>query len=688
MMITSTFIAMVMKKSFDPHGNDDDDHRRLLLSISIYLVIRVRSHHDYHKRLSSISSVFSKRNSNTQPTSGEIIHDAIERARAIIFKDRFVPWMLHERNSDFEPSLNESKVYITSIDIHGPFDSPDSVLPLNSQDESYTLQMYDDGKIDITVSSPIGVVRAMETLTQLFYTHSDHPQHVYTNLAPLITHDRPRFHHRGLNLDVARNWYPLPDILRTIEIMSWNKLNVLHLHITDSQSWPLEIPSIPELAHQGAFRKGLSYSSQNIQQIQRHAALRGIEVILEVDMPGHTSSIGHAFPELITAFNIQPNWETYAAEPPSGQLKLNSSAVHSFVGKLLDDLLPRLKGGGATMFHTGGDEINLDAHLLDDTVRSNGPEVIRPLLQSFLDKVHDRVRKHGLVPVVWEEMLLDWDLELGKDVVVQTWRSADAVKEVVERGYKVIAGDYRHWYLDCGHGTWLMPRPASQSSRRSHRYQHSLRHEQWKQKEERHQYGHHHHRHNHQQQQQQQHQQQLIDIPTTNEPNAHHHNLHSEHQPKPNRYPFQDYCSPYKSWPWIYTYDPLRSIPSTYHDRVLGGEVHLWSELTDPVNLDGKLWPRASAAAEVLWSGGVEDASDEVEEEEEEEEGTRHDVKGRQEEKLFPGGKWREKGGREKFIDAATRLSEFRYRMVSRGVNAEVVIMGFCTQAGIESCTY
>ena len=221
-------------------------------------------------------------------------------------------------------------------------------------------------------------------------------------------------------------------------------MNRLHLHVTDGQSWPLEIPSLPGLSQKGAYMAGLSYSPAVLDQIQVYGADRGIEVILEIDMPGHTSSVAFSYPDLITAFNVQPDWDTYAAEPPSGSIKLNSSAVYDFLGKLWNDLLPRLYPHSA-YFHTGGDEVKANAYLLDETVRSNDSSVIQPLLQKFLDFNHDKVRAAGLTPVVWEEMLLEWNLTLGSDVVVQTWQSDDAVLQTVQKGHKALVGNYNFW---------------------------------------------------------------------------------------------------------------------------------------------------------------------------------------------------------------------------------------------------
>lgn len=217
-------------------------------------------------------------------------------------------------------------------------------------DESYTLDVSHAGAVTIQAASSVGIAHALTSFTQLWFSSSNGA--VYTTLAPVHIVDSPQFAHRGLNMDVARSYYPLAAIERTIDALAYNKMNHLHLHITDSQSWPLEITSMPDLAAKGAYAPNLVYSAADVRSLQRYGSQLGVEVYLEIDMPGHIGSVHYAYPDLIAAANVQPNWSTYSAEPPSGQFKLNSSAVYTFLGDMWNDLLPRVSQW-SSYFHTG-----------------------------------------------------------------------------------------------------------------------------------------------------------------------------------------------------------------------------------------------------------------------------------------------------------------------------------------------
>lgn len=111
---------------------------------------------------------------------------------------------------------------------------------------------------------------------------------------------------------------------------------------------------------------------------------------------------------------------------------------------LFNDVVPRLTPY-CKYFHTGGDEVNKNIYLLDEGVKSADQAVIKPYLERFLKHAHDAVRKNGATPFVWEEMVLEWGVDLPKDVIVQTWLGDESVKGAVAKGYRVIAGTYQSW---------------------------------------------------------------------------------------------------------------------------------------------------------------------------------------------------------------------------------------------------
>lgn len=354
--------------------------------------------------------------------------------------------MFHLRNeTNWEPSLSPLN-YLTSLNISQTgTDNSSTFKPLAGQvDESYDLSISESGAVSITAVSSIGVLRALETFTQLFYTYSSN-NFYYTPYVPVSIQDQPVYDHRGLMLDTSRNFFSVAAILRTIDGCAASKLNVLHLHSTDAQSWPLEIKALPELSAKGAYRPDYVYTSDDIAQIQLYGAVRGVQVIIEIDQPEHTAAIGWAYPELLTAYNYEP-YTYMCAEPPCGSLRLNDSAVDTFLDTLMNEMTSRVSPYTA-YFHVGGDEIVANDTAIDPSVGSNETDVLQPLLQAYTDKSLARVHNGSLSPIFWEEIPLDWNVTLSDDAVVQTWVAASSVVSAIELGYKVIDSNYNYLVL-------------------------------------------------------------------------------------------------------------------------------------------------------------------------------------------------------------------------------------------------
>jgi hexosaminidase len=503
----------------------------------------------------------------------ELLRSAFKRLKETVFNQNFVPSKFYPRDALFEPDLNGTRKYVKLLHVEETNSFEDGhATQLSLKREAYTIDLLSDGHVWIKVASANAALHAFETFAQLFYMHSRSKMDIYTPFAPLKITDQPAFEHRGLNLDISRNRIFPDDVMRVIGAMASNKLNKLHIHASDAQSWPLDIPALPDLARKGAYDISQIWSARDLEEIQRHGALHGVEVFVEIDLPGHTTSIGHAYPSLIAAANQRP-WSVYAAQPPAGQLKLNSPEVYTFITTLLQDLLPRLQRF-SKLFHLGFDEINSNVYNIDPTVNSTSSAVLQPLLQSLTDHILSLTKTHQFTPIVWEEALLEWNLTLPKSTIIQTWRSTSSLARVLSKGHQAIFGSQSHWYLGCGFGALYDPADPSRPS-----------------------------------------------------------NNYSLVNP-----PYADECGPYKNWRLVYSYSPLADIPTSQRHLVLGGEVHMWGEQIDSVILDGMLWPRAGAAAEVLWSGP----------------------------------------GRKPDEETTRRLAEMRERLVARGVAAGMVTMEWC----------
>lgn len=178
-------------------------------------------------------------------SSRSTVDVAIESFKTTVLHHSFVPWRFHPRGAQFEPLLSDQLDSITLIVLTQTVAEAAALSTRNDGNlyEAYQIDVSAKGAVTITAPHSTGLAYGLSTLSQLFYAHSS-GQRTYMNLAPVHVADSPKFSHRGLNLDISRSFYPVSSILKTIDGMAYNKLNRLHLHVTDAQAWPLETPAI------------------------------------------------------------------------------------------------------------------------------------------------------------------------------------------------------------------------------------------------------------------------------------------------------------------------------------------------------------------------------------------------------------------------------------------------------------
>jgi hexosaminidase len=310
------------------------------------------------------------------------------------------------------------------IDCRGP---DKGYLTIDAR-EGYLLAVKDDAVV-LTADGPAGVLRGLATLRQSI-----------TNVAggfaipAMVIDDAPRFVWRGLMIDVARHFIPLPTLKRQIDAMELVKLNVLHLHLSDNEGFRVESRLYPKL--HGEWSPEF-YSQTEIHEIVSYAADRGLRIVPEFDVPGHTLAILRAYPEFASS---QVENRDYVSAMGSA---LNPATPETFT------FLDRLFGEMAALFrdqyfHVGGDEISgadwAANPQIQGFMKANGLKTKAELESYFFDLVRKSVRAHGKAVIGWEEV---GRTAIPDDVLVQTWRSSSAIAKVTAKGNRVIvSGGY------------------------------------------------------------------------------------------------------------------------------------------------------------------------------------------------------------------------------------------------------
>lgn len=306
--------------------------------------------------------------------------------------------------------------------------------PLPDSDESYTLKVDADGAI-ISANTRFGALRGMETLLQLIQNGPEN-----TAIPWVTIEDAPRFPWRGLLLDSARHFIPLNDIKRQIDGMAAAKLNVLHWHLTDDQGWRFtskRYPKLTQLASDGQF-----YTPDQMREIVRYAADRGIRVVPEIDMPGHASAIAVAYPELMSApgpYEMERHWGVLKPV-----LDPTKEATYTFAEAMVSELAAIFPD---PYLHIGGDEVD-DTQWKQNTaiqkfMRDNKLADSHALQAYFNRKLETILEKHHRQMVGWDEI---FHPDLPKSILIQSWQGQDALGQVAEKGYKGILST--GFYLD------------------------------------------------------------------------------------------------------------------------------------------------------------------------------------------------------------------------------------------------
>jgi len=303
-----------------------------------------------------------------------------------------------------------------------------------TEDESYKLEVTPQ-QARLTAPTPVGVLRGMETLLQLLTLD----EHGFA-LPVVEIQDRPRFPWRGLLIDVARHWMPMPVLKRNLDAMAALKLNVLHWHLSDDQGFRVESKKFPKL--QGMGSDGHYFTQDEVREVLGYARDRGIRVVPEFDMPGHTTSWFVGYPELASApgpYSIERSWGIFdpCMDPTRDELY---TFLDGFIGEMAA-LFPD------AYFHVGGDEVNGKQWSANPRIqvfmREHGLKGNEDLQAHFNRRLLPLVQKHGKKMIGWDEILHPG---LPRDIVVHSWRGQKSLAQAARQGFMGILSS--GYYLD------------------------------------------------------------------------------------------------------------------------------------------------------------------------------------------------------------------------------------------------
>ncbi|MBT9333259.1 family 20 glycosylhydrolase [Acidipila sp. 4G-K13] len=329
-------------------------------------------------------------------------------------------------------------------------DGPGEAIQSDDENESYSLDVTPSGA-HLHAATDIGAMHGLETLLQL--VQPDGEQFI---LPAVSIQDAPRFRWRGLMIDCGRHFIPFPVLLRTLDAMAAVKMNVFHWHLTEDQGFRIESKLFPKLTEDGS--DGLFYTQDQARELVAYARDRGIRVVPEFDMPGHTGSWLVGYPDLAGGpgpFHIERRFGVF--DPVMDPTR---DSTYKFIDAFIGEMAAIFPD---PYMHIGGDENNgvewkqnpriqtfMHDHNLKDTAA---------LQNYFNQKLLQILKKHDKRMVGWDEILTP---DLPKDIVVQSWRGFDSLAAGAKQGYSgILSAGYYLDHMDSAEDHYLVdPIPA------------------------------------------------------------------------------------------------------------------------------------------------------------------------------------------------------------------------------------
>jgi hexosaminidase len=330
-----------------------------------------------------------------------------------------------------------------------------------NRNEMYTLDAA-GSMVTITAKDVEGLVHGIQTLLQLIPLKKVKE----ISVEPVTISDYPRFSYRGMHLDVSRHIFPVDFIKKYIDYLAFHKLNTFHWHLTDDQGWRIEIKSYPKLTSIGAWRKetlighfnnapprydgkpyGGFYTQEEVKDVIRYAQIRGITIIPEIDIPGHSRAAIAAYPELSTrpdsAWQVATTWGMYNRQ---NNVLAPTAATIRFLETVfseLADLFP------SEYIHIGGDETSKrwwkESPETQKFIRDNNLKDETGLQTWFVNKVASILTAKGKKIIGWHEII---EGKPDPASIIMNWADEKKALEIVNRKYQVIMSPGKPLYFD------------------------------------------------------------------------------------------------------------------------------------------------------------------------------------------------------------------------------------------------
>ena len=327
----------------------------------------------------------------------------------------------------------------------------------NSSNEAYRLHISKDSVV-VEANSQEGFLRAGQTLMQLKQKNS---------LQTCDVEDAPELSWRGFMLDLSRHFYPLSFLKKQVDLMASFKMNKFHLHLTDGAGWRLQIKRYPRLTKIAGWRTqsdwvkwwrnhdrryvtegtdsayGGYYTQEEMRELVAYAQERGIEIIPEIEMPGHSEEVLTTYPEIDCRNAYDSNDSSL---PMTGSMCPGNEGTYSFLENVLTEVLDIFP---SKYVHIGGDEADMKAWktcpLCQQKMKEEGFKKENQLQAYLIRRIASWLKAHNKQLLGWDEIIAD---SLGSNASVMVWRTQEYTADALKKGYDVVLAPNSHCYIN------------------------------------------------------------------------------------------------------------------------------------------------------------------------------------------------------------------------------------------------